>query len=55
MEAPEGLILPDGRKMIMDSEEGISGKYRSSALKKTYAFNENSVFWRNWTVLIFDR
>ncbi|VVH65482.1 hypothetical protein BSPLISOX_1238, partial [uncultured Gammaproteobacteria bacterium] len=34
------LILPDGRKMIMDSEEGISGKYRSSALKKTYAFNE---------------
>jgi hypothetical protein len=24
----------------MDSEEGISGKYRSSALKKTYAFNE---------------
>jgi hypothetical protein len=24
----------------MDSEEGSSGKYRSSALKKTFAFNE---------------
>jgi hypothetical protein len=32
------LILPDGRKMIMDSEEGISGKYRSSALKNKIAF-----------------
>jgi hypothetical protein len=26
--------------MILDSAEGVSGKYRSSALKKTYAFNE---------------
>ncbi|VVM27864.1 hypothetical protein BSPWISOXPB_3157 [uncultured Gammaproteobacteria bacterium] len=29
------MVLLDGRKIIMDSEEGSSGKYRSSALKKT--------------------
>ncbi|VVH64982.1 hypothetical protein BSPLISOX_1104, partial [uncultured Gammaproteobacteria bacterium] len=29
----------DGRKIMSDSE-GVSRKYRSSALKKTYAFNE---------------
>jgi hypothetical protein len=34
------MVLLDGRKIIMDSEEGSSGKYRSSALKKTFAFNE---------------
>jgi hypothetical protein len=33
-------VLSGGRKMILDSAEGVSGKYRSSALKKTYAFNE---------------
>jgi hypothetical protein len=34
------MVLLDGRKIIMDSEESTSGKYRSSALKKTFAFNE---------------
>jgi hypothetical protein len=34
------VMLPDGRKIMSDSVEGVSGKYRSSALKKTYAFNE---------------
>ncbi|VVH59726.1 hypothetical protein BSPCLSOX_1185, partial [uncultured Gammaproteobacteria bacterium] len=29
----------DGRKIMLDSE-GVSRKYRSNALKKTYAFNE---------------
>jgi hypothetical protein len=34
------VMLPDGRKIMSDSVEGVSGKYRSSALKKTFAFNE---------------
>jgi hypothetical protein len=33
------MVLLDGRKIIMDSEEGSSGKYRSSALKKKYLLN----------------
>jgi hypothetical protein len=38
------ILLSGGRKMILDSAEGVSGKYRSSALKKTYAFNEKGEF-----------
>jgi hypothetical protein len=33
-------VFPDGRKIITDSAGNASGKYRSNALKKTYAFNE---------------
>ncbi|VVH55911.1 hypothetical protein BSPCLSOX_1186, partial [uncultured Gammaproteobacteria bacterium] len=34
------IVDADGRKIMSNSVEGISGKYRSNALKKTYAFNE---------------
>jgi hypothetical protein len=34
------IVRANGRKIMLDSVGGITEKYRSSALKKTYAFNE---------------
>jgi hypothetical protein len=48
-------VLSGGRKMILDSAEGVSGKYRSSALKKTYAFNEKGEVVTALLFLIFPR
>jgi hypothetical protein len=33
-------VLSGGRKIITNSVGSVAGKYRSSVLKKTYAFNE---------------